>query len=146
LRNILVLHGPNLNLLGNRDPEHYGDQTLEQINLALAEKADKLGLYVDCFQSNHEGELIDTIQQAHSRYQGILFNPAAFTHYSYALRDVLEAVKIPVIEVHLSNIYQREAFRQHSVISPIAAGVICGLGLNSYLLGLDALAAILEKE
>ena len=146
MRNILVLHGPNLNLLGNRDPEHYGDQTLEQINLALAEKADKLGLYVDCFQSNHEGELIDTIQQAHSRYQGILFNPAAFTHYSYALRDVLEAVKIPVIEVHLSNIYQREAFRQHSVISPIAAGVICGLGLNSYLLGLDALAAILEKE
>jgi len=146
LRNILVLHGPNLNLLGNRDPEHYGDQTLEQINLALAEKADKLGLYVDCFQSNHEGELIDTIQQAHSRYQGILFNPAAFTHYSYALRDVLEAVKIPVIEVHLSNIYQREAFRQHSVISPVAAGVICGLGLNSYLLGLDALAAILEKE
>ncbi len=146
MRNILVLHGPNLNLLGNRDPEHYGDQTLEQINLALAEKADKLGLYVDCFQSNHEGELIDTIQQAHSRYQGILFNPAAFTHYSYALRDVLEAVKIPVIEVHLSNIYQREAFRQHSVISPVAAGVICGLGLNSYLLGLDALAAILEKE
>lgn len=146
MRNILVLHGPNLNLLGNRDPEHYGDQTLEQINLALAEKAEKLGLNVNCFQSNHEGELIDTIQQAHSSYQGILFNPAAFTHYSYALRDVLEAVKIPVIEVHLSNIYQREAFRQHSVISPVAAGVICGLGLNSYLLGLDALAAILEKE
>jgi 3-dehydroquinate dehydratase II len=146
LKKILVLHGPNLNLLGDRDPEHYGHLTLEQINQALEEKAEKLGFTIDCFQSNHEGVLIDRIQQAQVPYRGILFNPAAFSHYSYALRDAIEVVSIPLVEVHLSNIHKREVFRQHSVISPVAAGVICGLGLNSYLLGLEALAAMLKKD
>ncbi len=142
---ILVLHGPNLNLLGEREPETYGKLTLPDVNQALKERGVKLEAEVTCFQSNHEGVLVDRIQEAKRKHHGILINPAAFTHYSYALRDALEACKLPLVEVHLSNIYAREPFRRHSVISPVAGGVICGLGADSYLLGLEALVGLIKK-
>ncbi len=142
---ILVLHGPNLNLLGERDPDIYGSLTLGELNKALKERGFKLQAEVTCFQSNHEGILVDRIQEAGRQYEGILINPAAFTHYSYALRDALEACNLPLVEVHLSNIYAREPFRRHSVISPIAGGVICGLGPDGYLLGLEALVGLIRK-
>lgn len=142
---ILVLHGPNLNLLGRREPEIYGNITLDQVNAALEAKAAKLGAAIDSFQSNHEGALIDEIQAASSAYDGILINPAAFTHYSYALREALAAAGLPLVEAHLSNIFAREAFRSHSVVSPVAAGVICGFGINSYLLGLEALIQVIGE-
>ncbi len=143
---VLVLHGPNLNLLGGRDPDIYGSLTLEQVNEALKERGSNLRAEVDCFQSNHEGLLADRIQEAAHVYDGLLINPAALTHYSYVLRDTLAACGLPLVEVHLSNIYAREAFRQHSVISPVAGGVICGLGMDSYLLGLEALIRLIEKS
>ncbi len=142
---ILVLHGPNLNLLGRREPEIYGSITLDQVNAALVTKAVKLDAAIDSFQSNHEGELIDRIQAASASYKGILINPAAFTHYSYALREALAASGLPLVEVHLSNIFAREAFRSHSVVSPVSVGVICGFGINSYLLGLEALVQIISE-
>jgi 3-dehydroquinate dehydratase-2 len=138
---ILVIHGPNLNMLGQREPDVYGLLTLAQINLALAERAADLGLALEVFQSNHEGAIIDKIQQAEDSFQGILINPAAFTHYSYALRDALASVTLPFVEVHMSNIFAREPFRENSVTAPLALGIICGFGMHSYLLGLEALAA-----
>ncbi|NMA92216.1 MAG: type II 3-dehydroquinate dehydratase [Firmicutes bacterium] len=141
---IMVLHGPNLNLLGEREPGIYGRLSLSRIDRMLKEEGLALGVAVDCHQSNGEGELVDHIQGARRRYQGILINPAALTHYSYSLRDALVAVELPVIEVHLSNIFAREQFRHHSVISPVAEGIICGLGPESYRLGLQALVKILE--
>ena len=134
---ILVLHGPNLNLLGSREPAVYGAQTLAQINTDLAAMATDAGFTLECFQSNHEGALVDRIQSvAGSDCRFIIVNPAAYTHTSVAMRDALAAVAIPFIEVHLSNIHQREAFRHHSFFSAVALGVICGLGANGYRLAL----------
>lgn len=141
---LMVLHGPNLNMLGQREPEVYGSVTLGEINAMLEEKAGELGVELSVFQSNHEGVLVDLIQEAPVHCRGILINPAALGHYSIALRDALKAVGLPVVEVHLSNIYGREPFRSNSVISPVANGVISGFNLNSYLLGLQALHDLVD--
>ena len=133
---ILLLHGPNLNLLGLREPEVYGKATLLDINNELLEFAKKEGMDITIKQSNFEGELIQMIHESAEEYDAIVFNPAAFTHTSIALRDAIAAVGVPVIEVHLSNIYKREAFRRHSYISEVSEGVISGFGKDSYLLGL----------
>ena len=143
---ILVLHGPNLNLLGTREPEIYGHQTLADIDASLRVCAVRLGVEVDCFQSNHEGELIDRIQAGMGQASGILINPGGFTHTSVALRDALVASQLPVVEVHLSNVYARESFRQHSYVSPIALGVISGLGAAGYAFGLEALVGRLAVQ
>ena len=135
---ILVLHGPNLNLLGSREPGIYGTQTLEQINADLVDLAAVAGARLNTFQSNHEGALIDRVQAARTDGSDfIIINPAALTHSSVGLRDALAAVNLPFIEVHLSNIHQREAFRHHSYFSELAVGVICGLGADGYRLALD---------
>lgn len=136
--NILVLHGPNLNLLGEREPEQYGSTTLDTINKKLAERAAAAGVALSVYQTNIEGELVNRIQQArHDAVDFIIINPAAFTHTSVALRDALAAVRIPFIEVHLSNVYRREEFRRHSYVTDLAAGVISGLGAKGYELALD---------
>lgn len=137
--NFLVIHGPNLNLLGVREPGIYGVDTLETINQLLRELAMELGGTVTIIQSNHEGVLVDAIQSAPGTANGILINPAAYTHTSVAIRDALAAVGLPTVEVHLSNIHRREDFRRHSYIAPVAAGQISGFGRHSYLLGLRAL-------
>ena len=146
---VLVLHGPNLNLLGMREPEIYGCTTLSDINRMMAERAQAAGVAIDFFQSNHEGALVDAIQEARGRYDFIIFNAAAYTHYCIALRVAIAAVQIPVIEVHISNIHKREAFRHTSVLAPVVLGQICGLGTDSYMAALEAvirkLAAKEEK-
>lgn len=137
---ILVLHGPNLNLLGTREPEHYGRVTLSDINMALARMAETAEVDLEAFQSNHEGALIERIHAAREQgVRAIIFNPAAYTHTSVALRDALAAVAIPFVEVHLSNVHARESFRQHSYFSDLAIGVICGLGHEGYLAALEYL-------
>lgn len=144
---ILVLHGPNLNLLGTREPEHYGKLTLADINLALAGMADNAGVDLEAFQSNHEGALIERIHVARDQgVRAIIINPAAYTHTSVALRDALAAVSIPFVEVHLSNVHAREPFRHHSYFSDLAVGVICGLGHEGYLLALEYLLNKLNIE
>jgi len=143
---ILVLHGPNLNMLGIREPEVYGTLTLPAINHRLNQLAVQQDMTLEIVQSNHEGELIDFIQKAFGTKDGILINPGAFTHYSYAIRDALSSVLLPAVEVHLSNIHQRDAFRHHSVVAPIAIGQICGFGAYSYELGLLALKQHLETN
>jgi 3-dehydroquinate dehydratase-2 len=138
-RRILVLHGPNLNLLGTRETEIYGTDTLREIDLQLEALAKERGAELRSVQSNHEGALIDCIQEARSWAHGLLINPGGFTHTSVALRDTLLAVALPVVEVHLSNVFSREEFRRYSYISPIAIGVVSGFGPTSYRLGLEAL-------
>ena len=139
LDKLLVLNGPNLNLLGIREPEIYGHVTLTEINQQLNQIAGELGIQLEFFQSNHEGELVDKIHQAVSGIKGIIINPGAFTHYSLAIRDAISAVGIPTVEVHLSNIQAREEFRKKSVIAPVCIGQVAGFGPLSYILGLRAL-------
>ncbi len=136
---ILVLHGPNLNLLGTREPEIYGAMTLDDLNARLIEEGKKMGAEVTCKQSNHEGALIDILQDARLWTDGVIFNPGGYTHTSVALRDAIAAIEIPVVEVHISNVYAREEFRHKSLISPVCAGKISGFGWYSYVLGIQAL-------
>ena len=143
--NILLVHGPNLNLLGKRQPEIYGTQTLDNINHYLIQGAQKQGVELKTFQSNHEGAIVSEIGDNIDWADGILINPAAYTHTSVAIRDALSAVTLPVIEIHLSNIYKREGFRHHSYVSPIAVGVISGFGSHSYELALNAMINILQQ-
>ena len=143
---ILVLHGPNLNLLGQREPGIYGDKTLKSVDTLLESLAAELGVSLSIEQSNHEGVLVDLIQSTFGVYDGLLINPAAYTHTSVAIRDAIAAVSIPTVEVHLSNIHQREAFRHHSYIAPIAIGQISGFGAESYRLGLQALVSHLRAK
>ena len=141
---ILILHGPNLNLLGTREPDVYGSMTLDDINNKLIELGKDLGAEVKCQQSNHEGELIDALHDARTGADGVVFNPGGYTHTSVALRDAISAIQIPVVEVHLSNVYAREEFRHVSMISAVCEGKITGFGWRSYLLGLRALVDILK--
>jgi 3-dehydroquinate dehydratase-2 len=143
---ILVLHGPNLNLLGQREPGIYGAVTLAEINRLLQEKASQVQASIFAMQSNHEGVLVDVIHEALGKHQGILINAGAYTHTSVALRDAIAAVNLPTVEVHLSNIYRREDFRHHSYIAPVVIGQISGFGAQSYLLGLEALVHHLRKD
>jgi len=141
---VLVIHGPNLNLLGTREPTVYGTRSLEEINNRIRDTAQRLGMSVSITQSNHEGELVETIQQAPEKADAIIINPGAYTHYSIAIRDALQAVRLPAIEVHLSNLYAREPFRRDSVVAPACQGQISGFGADSYLIALHAAKYLLE--
>lgn len=146
MKEILVLHGPNLNLLGQREPQVYGRMTLDEINRLLIEEGERLGIGVRCFQSNSEGTLIDHLQDARQWAAGVIFNPGGYTHTSVALRDTISAIEIPVIEVHLSNVYAREEFRHRSLISAVCWGKIAGFGWKSYWLALHAFALRFQEE
>lgn len=145
-RHIFVLHGPNLNMLGQREPEIYGRITLADIEAMLHEEAQKHGWTVTSRQSNHEGELIDWLQEANGSASGVLFNPGAYTHYSWALHDAIASIQVPVVEVHLSNIHARESFREKSLTARAAVGLVSGFGINSYRLGFHALRSILSRR
>lgn len=147
MKQILVLHGVNLNMVGQRDAAQYGTLTLDQIDQAIRELAVELGVGVECFQSNQEGLMVDKIHQAQRQgTDAVIINAGAWTHYAHALRDALDILAVPVIEVHLSNIHARESFRHHSVIAPVARGQIAGFGLQSYLLGLRAAVALFDES
>lgn len=143
---ILVIHGPNLDLLGKRQPEIYGTYSLDGINQQLQKLAQKEKVEIEFLQSNHEGEIVDAIGQAKNKYDAILINPAAYTHTSVAIRDAIDAVNLPTVEVHLSNIYAREEFRHTSLIAPVALGQVCGFGIDSYSLGLQATIKMLKSK
>ena len=146
MKKVLVIHGPNLNLLGSREVDVYGSTTIDDINKALEKSASANGITLKIFQSNHEGDIVDAIGQARGNFDAILINPAAYTHTSVAIRDAVSAANIPTVEVHLSNIYAREEFRHTSLIAPVAKGQVSGFGLKSYLLGLEAISSLLDKK
>jgi 3-dehydroquinate dehydratase II len=146
MENVYILNGPNLNLLGTREPEIYGADTLADVQLRCSAKAKTLGLSIEFRQTNLEGELVTWIHEAREKASGIIINAGAYTHTSVALHDALKAVGLPAIEVHLSNVYKRESFRHHSYISPVAHGVICGFGVQSYELALDGMSGILKTK
>lgn len=144
VKRVLVINGPNLNMLGVREKDVYGNTTLEEIAIAVNEEAASLGMDVDFIQTNHEGEIIDKIHEARGRYDLLIINPGAYTHYSIAIRDAIKAVELPCIEVHLSNIYAREEFRSKSVIAPVCTGQISGFGANSYIIALKAASIMFD--
>jgi 3-dehydroquinate dehydratase-2 len=146
MRSVLVLHGPNLNLLGLREPGVYGTLTMQEIDARMVDLGKELDLEVRCFQSNREGALIDALHDARTWAAGVVFNPGGYTHTSVAIRDAISAINIPVIEVHLSNVHSREEFRHKSMVSAVCAGTITGLGVQSYLLGLRGLASITAEN
>ncbi|HLV80342.1 MAG TPA: type II 3-dehydroquinate dehydratase [Chthonomonadaceae bacterium] len=143
---VTLIHGPNLNLLGMRETDIYGNESFDETNRRIKQRAQQLEMEVRIFQSNHEGEIVDAIQEAYPWADALIINPAALTHYSIAIRDVITAVRLPVIEVHLSNIHAREEFRHHSVIAPVVVGQIVGLGPYGYLLALEAVKQIVEQS
>lgn len=143
---ILIINGPNLNLLGTREPKIYGSETLQDLEKMLAVKADELGVQIECFQSNHEGAIVDKIQEARGKFGFILLNAGAYTHTSVAIRDALSGVEIPFYEIHISNVHGREEFRHHSYLSAIAKGVIVGFGLAGYLYALDSAVSYLRAQ
>ena len=143
---ILIINGPNINLLGTREPEIYGNLTLDKINEKLSVYAKDTGIELETFQSNIEGEIVDKIQWARDICDGIVINPAAYTHTSVAIRDAISAVKLPAVEVHISNIHRREEFRRHSFIAPVCIGQIAGFGFNSYRLGLEAVVDYINSK
>ena len=145
-KNVLVIHGPNLNMLGKREPELYGMTTLDEINSDLEKLGGKLGLSVETFQSNHEGAIVDKIQEAVDIQKGIIINPAAYTHTSIAIRDALLSLDIPIIEIHISNIYKREPFRRTSMISDVATAQISGFGVKGYRMALEALGEMIQRD
>ncbi|MEG6571869.1 type II 3-dehydroquinate dehydratase [[Clostridium] cellulosi] len=142
-RKVLVIHGPNLNLLGERETGIYGKDTIDNINAEIMHKAQELGLECEIYQSNSEGDIIDRLHSARGDFDGVVINAGAYTHYSIAIRDAIAAIKIPCVEVHMSNVYAREEFRRHSVIAPVCAGSIVGFGKNSYILALNGLKDLL---
>lgn len=142
MKKILVMHGPNLNLLGEREPGVYGSQSFEDLNSAIIDRAKALGVECEIFQSNHEGAIIDKLHAARKTFDGVVINAGAYTHYSYAIRDAIAAIKIPCVEVHISNVFARDEFRSNSVISPVCKGSISGFGFGSYYLALQALAEL----
>ena len=139
IKKILVIHGPNLNLLGEREPDVYGDNGIDTLNSNIIDRAKEQGLECEIFQSNHEGAIIDKLHSARKNFDGVIINAGAYTHYSYAIRDAIAAIKIPVVEVHLSNIHSRDEFRHTSVIAPVCVGQISGFGKYSYYMAVDAL-------
>ena len=143
---ILVIHGPNLNLLGEREPGIYGTENLEQVNGAILARAKELGAQCEVFQSNHEGDIIDRLHEARREFDGVVLNAGAYTHYSYAIRDAIAAIRIPCVEVHIRNVHAREEFRHTSVIAPACLGVVCGFGGDSYLLALEGLVRRLSQQ
>ena len=145
---ILIIHGPNLNFLGKREPEIYGTHTLSDVNSLIKEEAKKIdeSIKIESFQSNTEGDIVSKIQQAYETFDGIVINPGAYTHTSIAIRDAILSTAIPVVEVHISNVYKREEFRQKSFITPVSVGVISGFGVNSYILGLRAISFYLKDK
>ncbi len=142
IKKILVIHGPNLNLLGEREPGIYGSDSIENLNCSIIDRARDQGLECEIFQSNHEGAIIDKLHAARKNFDGVIINAGAYTHYSYAIRDAISAIKIPCIEVHISNVFARDEFRSKSVIAPVCKGSISGFGFGSYFLAVQALAEL----
>ena len=142
----LLVNGPNLNLLGSREPGIYGKKTYDNLILELQTHADRLGATLDCFQSNHEGEIIDCLHKADENFDAVILNPGALTHYSYAIRDAIQSINAPVLEIHISNIYARESFRQISVTAPACIGQITGLGIQGYYLAIDYFIDFISKN